>query len=456
MNDILPLLLKLSPVLPKTTCRQLHRTVLAMFAMTGRITQLGISRWAGKGGSHRTVHRFFHTQNDWMAIQWHFFLLFHYCKDSVYILAGDETPVSKAGKQTYGLGWVYSSVLNKAIPGLAFFSMAIIDVKKRQAYSLSNEQIIRSPEEKEQAKQRKEKRKKQSKNSGPRKPAGRKIGSKNKNKAEVTLSPELLRIFAQAQKVMALIKEKTRVGYFVLDGHFGNHLACSMARQLDLHIISKMKHNAELYLQPTGEEKAKRPKLKYGARIDYTNLPEALRVSSTDEDGYRIEVYQAHCLHKLFAELINVVIVVKTNLETGNTGNVVLFSSELSLEADRLVDYYVLRFQIEFTFRDAKQHFGLEDFMGVKETSIANAVGLSFFMVNLSRYLLDDLRKSYPGAGVNDLRSYYRGLFYFREIIKLVPEKPDTITWNEIGEQVCRLGFIHSSRMRLPKLEIAA
>ena len=29
--------------------------------MSGRVTMLGISRWAGKGGSYRTIQRFFVT-----------------------------------------------------------------------------------------------------------------------------------------------------------------------------------------------------------------------------------------------------------------------------------------------------------------------------------------------------------------------------------------------------------
>ena len=33
------------------------------------------------------------------------------------------------------------------------------------------------------------------------------------------------------------------------------------------------------------------------------------------------------------------------------------------LEGETLVHYYRLRFQIEFNFRDAKSHFGLEDWM---------------------------------------------------------------------------------------------
>ena len=456
MTDILPILLRLSPVLPTTVCRQLHRIVLGTLAMTGRVTQLGVSRWAGKGGSHRTVQRFFHTPIDWFAVQWRFFELFVHQQDAIYILAGDESPISKAGKQTYGIDWFFSSIHDRVMRGLGFYSIALINVSKRQAYSLSTEQIVRSAEEKELARQRKEKRKARSQKPGSKGPKGRPKGSKNKNKAEVILSPELLRILAQAQKVLARIGDKIGLVYFVLDAHFGNHFACCMVRQLGLHIISKMHHNAELYLQPTAAEKADRPRLKYGARMDYAHLPEELRCSSTLEDGYRTQVYQARCLHKHFAELINVVIIVRTHLETQRVGHVVLFSSDLSLDALKLVDYYALRFQIEFTFRDAKQYFGLEDFMGVKETSVANSVGLSFFMVNLSRHLLDDMRTSYPGAGVSDLKSYHRGQYYMSELLKFVPEKSDTIPWESIIEHVCRLGFIHPKRNNDRHLERAA
>ncbi|MCO5196627.1 MAG: transposase [Anaerolineae bacterium] len=45
----------------KTTIRQLSVIIPALLAMTGRVTMLGISRWAEKGGSYRTIQRFFHT-----------------------------------------------------------------------------------------------------------------------------------------------------------------------------------------------------------------------------------------------------------------------------------------------------------------------------------------------------------------------------------------------------------
>ncbi len=39
----------------------------------------------------------------------------------------------------------------------------------------------------------------------------------------------------------------------------------------------------------------------------------------------------------------------------------VLASTDTALKAEDIVQYYRLRFQIEFLIRDAKQHTGLED-----------------------------------------------------------------------------------------------
>lgn len=263
MPDILPLLLCLQPVLSKTTCRQLALIVVAVFTMTGRITQLGISRWTDEGGSYRTLQRFFQTPIDWLAVNWAFFTHFVYDPKGVYVLAGDETVISKSGKKTFGLDRFFSSLADRPIPGLACFSLALLHVGKRQAYSLSNEQVIRTEEEKQQTKERKQhKRKARQPTNQPKKPRGRPKGSKNKDKTAVALSAERLRIQAQTKKVLTLIQKRLEVVYFVLDAHFGNHPAAQMVRQLGLHLISKMRADAALYQEPTALQKQLHPQQK--------------------------------------------------------------------------------------------------------------------------------------------------------------------------------------------------
>jgi len=114
-----------------------------------------------------------------------------------------------------------------------------------------------------------------------------------------------------------------------------------------------------------------------------------------------------------------------------------------TLAWDVLRDDYHLRFQIEFVFRDAKQYWGLDDFMVVKETAVTNAMNLAFFMVNLSRRLMRDRRDTDPNRSVLDLKAHYRGLSYAEELIKLLPEKPEPGLLRRLLAQVTGLGRIH-------------
>ncbi len=62
-------------------------------------------------------------------------------------------------------------------------------------------------------------------------------------------------------------------------------------------------------------------------------------------------------MHKDFGQAINVVIIKKLNLKTRKAGHAILFSSDVELGWEKLMDYYSLRFQIEFNFRDARTTF---------------------------------------------------------------------------------------------------
>ena len=125
-------------------------------------------------------------------------------------------------------------------------------------------------------------------------------------------------------------------------------------------------------------------------------------------------------LHKLFPQKLNVVIIHKTNLKTEACAHVVLFSSDLSLAYDKIIDYYKLRFQIEFNFRDAKQYWGLEDFMNVNEVPVTNAANLALLMVNVSEALLQAPRQQNPSLSVLDLKSHFRGRKYVAATLKLL------------------------------------
>jgi len=259
----------------------------------------------------------------------------------------------------------------------------------------------------------------------------------------VGLNPELVRIQKALFSLLELIGSTLRLTYVVLDGHFGNYPSAFMVRQTQLHLISKLRTDAALYLAFAGKHPGPGAKPKYGAKIDVHQMDAQYLKETTTVDQIRTAIYQGQFYNKECAFALNVVIIVKTNLVTHAQAHVILFSTDLELAYDKLIKLYSLRFQIEFNFRDAKQYWGLEDFMNVKETAVTNAANLSLFMVNFSTVLLQPFRRTQPDYSILDLKAQYRGYRYALEIIKMLPEKPDAILLTDIFRHIARLGAIH-------------
>jgi putative transposase len=442
--DIVALLQCLQPYLPATTLRQCSQIVRALLVMTGRITMLGMSRWAGKGGSYRTIQRFFATVIPWGLLFWVFFRHHVYCPGDVYLVAGDEVIVTKAGTCTHGLDRFFASLYGKPVPGLAFFTLSRVSVQARRSFPMRVEQVVRSAAEKAASKAKAAAKK--PKAPGAKRRPGRPQGSTNKNKAHGTLTPELLRIKAMVDALWHLIAGLLPLTSLLLDGHFGHANALQMARQAHLPLISKLRCDAALYVPSTGPYAGRGPHRKYGPKIDDDHLPWPYLEETTVEGHIQTCVYQAQLLHKEFQQPLNVVIIAKTTLRTQARAHVVLFSSDLDLAYAPLVDYYSLRFQIEFNFRDAKQYWGLEDFMNITPTGVTNAANLSLFMGNVAYRLRADVQPRDPDYSVLDLKADCRGSKYVEETIQMLPEKPEPVLLRQILHKVAGLGRLHASQ----------
>lgn len=273
---------------------------------------------------------------------------------------------------------------------------------------------------------------------------GRPKGSTNKVKENVEISLYLKFIQNLLLEVMLLIGKNIHVKYGVLDGAFGHNDALQMVKLGGLHLISKLKKNSKLYFPYEGAYSGRGAPRKYGDRINYKNIPIKFLKKSSCEKSIKTDIFQMTMLHKLFSQKLNIVIMIKENLKTKTSDFVILFSSDLNLDYETLIDYYKLRFQIEFNFRDAKQYWGLEDFMNIKETPVKNAINLAFFMVNLSHILINNIRPHNAEFSVQDLKAHFRGSKYVDEVLKLLPQKPDPILIQQIFKEITIIGGINT------------
>lgn len=349
--------------------------------------------------------------------------------EGAYLLAGDEVVISKAGQATHGRGRFYSSVAQRPIHSVSFMAVSLIDVQARRAYPLQVEQREPPvPSEKPVEPPLKRQR-------------GRPKGSQNHGKPVPELTPDLTLLQRMIRAITKRIDPVT-VKHVVLDGHFGNYPATYAVRETGLHLISKLRHDAALYLPYTGPKPPRGPTPRYGQRFNYNQLPAQRLCHSVIDGDYRIDTYQMMAFHKSFSDVLNVVVVIKTHLKTAKRGHVVLFSTDLDLSADQIVDYYALRFQIEFNFRDAKQYWGLDDFMNVKPVAVTNAVNLAFLMVSLSAIMLKPYRDNQPDFSVLDLKAQFRARRYLDETIKMLPDAPDDALVSRIWRRLTAFASI--------------
>lgn len=441
--DIITLLTGLSQCLDETSIKQLTVIVKAMVTMSGRVTMSGLSRWSEKGGSYRTIQRFYSKAIPWGLVQWLVFRTHLYRPGDEYLMVGDESVVTKAGKETYGIERFFSSIFGKPVRGLAFFTLSLVSVNERKSYPLLVEQVVRSAPE--QAATGQKQTAQQTKSAQSVRKVGRPKGSKTKAKRTIEWTSELRRLERMGKSLLERINPLCCIRHLVLDGHFGNNNVTQMVRQsLGLHIVSKMRNDSALYLCYAGPQQGVGAPKRYGAKLDYDQIPTKYWVQCSTEKTIQTDIYQATMLHKSFADSLNVVVIVKTHLVTQKKAHVVLFSSDLSLAYDKLLDAYRLRFQIEFNFRDAKQFWGFEDFMNVKETPVTNAVGLSFLMVNLSQILLARYRTTIPDFSVLDLKALFRARRYAQEVLKFLPDFADPFLITQLLDAMPPLGAIHT------------
>ena len=337
MYDILSLFSILYPHLSRTTVRQFSRVVLGLLAMTGQISMLNMSRWMSEGGSYRTVQRFFNTLIPWGTVCWVFFSTYLLDRESTYILAGDETVVSKSGPSTYGLSRFFSSVHGKTIPSLAFLGLSLVSVKQRRSYPMLMEQIVRgdarspSPPASEH--------RDNTQPPSPRRNPGRPKGSQNRNKTEVQLSETLKHLQTMIKALLRRIDDLIPVRYLLLDGYFGHNPALQMTQQCGLFLISKLRINTALYFPSTRFPYAGRgrPRI-YGQRFNPQQIDPKWRISTQTHANITTEVYQVELRHKKFPDPLNVVCILKTQLMTPQKLHVLLFSSDLALDAETIID----------------------------------------------------------------------------------------------------------------------
>jgi len=263
------------------------------------------------------------------------------------ILAFDPTFVPKSGKQTPGLYQFYNGSNQRAEKGLEAGVLALIDVDDRMAYHIEATQteVVASD------------------------PGG---SAADGNKGTMEQYARMITTHT------AMLQPYSSV--VVVDGYFMKKGFIEALTTKGFQVVTKGRRDASLkYLYHGKQSGVGHPRWYSGkvnlARIDKRRWKQCYK----DEDitAYEAVVYSVSLKCKVKAVYV---------VSEKEKGYDLLISTDVTMAGEKVLQYYHLRFQIEFLIRDAKQYAGLEQCQARSKDKLYNHWNMALFSVSLARW----------------------------------------------------------------------
>jgi len=360
MEQLINSIIEKQPGIAKPQQKFLVTLFLTILLMRGKVNFRNMSRYSEL--SEKTYSRQFRKSFDFTDFNQHL-IEETVPSDHEKIAVMDCSFITKSGKETYGLGFFYDSSHDKAGKGLEISNLAVIDVTDNTGYTLSSWQT--PPQEEIETLV-----------------AERRASENDGKEEEDDDDDEISRVDFYAEHLRrdaAHLPDDVR--YLVVDGYYAKSKFVKAARKTGLHIVGKLRHDANLRYLFTGKQKKLGKKRQYDGKVKFDDLSRLEYVDEMDKD-----------IH-LYTAVVNSVNL-KCNIRLLyllNTRNkkkpryALLYSTDTDLDAETMYRYYKARFQIEFIFRDAKQFTGLNDCQARCQQSLDFHFNTSFTVLNLAK-----------------------------------------------------------------------
>lgn len=306
--------------LSKSQSRFIIEILLLYLSMRGRHNFSQMSR----EGSHneKTFRYQFEKGFNWLSFN--IDLVKEYSSGDV-IVGFDPSFIQKSGKHSHGLGYFYSGCQSSYKRGLELGSFAALDVSQHLAYHLVADQ------------------------------------SPSAKRDRIDESKTLVDHYAQrVLERCGQLKELSNI--MVFDAYFTKKKFVDIVSdEAGFEMIGRMRDDANLnYLFKGTQKKGKGRPRKYDGKIDTKRI-----------DKRRIKQVLKNDKHKIYSAIVysvglkrNIRIACVEHNMKGKVIKKIYFSTNLQRAGKQLFEYYRLRFQMEFLFRDSKQHMGLEHCQG--------------------------------------------------------------------------------------------
>lgn len=309
-------------------------------------------------------------------------------KAQQYIAAIDASFMKKSGKETEGLAKFYNGCHGKAEKGLEISLISIIDMRSNTAYGIDAKQTI-----------------------------------DNEKQSRIEL-------YAAQVVKLAHTLLKFGVKYLAADAYYGKDNFIKPVMATGLNIIGKLRVDANLKWFYQGKYSGLGRRKKYDGKVLFE--PELSKFTYEGQQGDKTQIYSATVYSCRFQIPLKLVMLLR--VENGKLGRSLLFSTDVNLDAQSIIQFYRARFQIEFLFRDAKQFTGLIDCQSTNKKAIHTHINASLTALNLLK-LEDAIEKNNFGRTVISIASWKRRKFN-KHLAKLIFNKLDLNLSNKKITQV--------------------
>ena len=289
------------------------------------------------------------------------------------MIAFDPSYVSKSGKHTPGVGYFWSGCAGKAKWGLELCGFAAVDIEANTALHYFAAQTL-----------------------------------VEKGAGLMSFYCDLLR--RQAPELFKMSQ------YLGVDAFFSKKSFVDTAIESGLHVITRLRDDAVLHYAPPPKKEGQmgRPK-KYGDRFSVRNPDTTQLPCIAQSDDQRI--YGGAVYVKSLKRLVKLAIVHELKEDSQLKSVKIFICTDLEFAPQDIWPWYKSRFQIEFLYRDAKQHTGLEDTQSRNKKALEYHFNMSLTAVSIAKvahHLSIEKNRRGPFSMANIKTQYFNELMIHR------------------------------------------
>ncbi|OPZ31023.1 MAG: Transposase DDE domain protein [Bacteroidetes bacterium ADurb.BinA174] len=291
------------------------------------------------------------------------------------IIAFAPSYIPKSGKSTFGVNKYWSGCSKQAKWGLDICGFAAVDVNRKTAFHLN---AVQTP----------------------------------------PLENMTLLVHYCSLLVENHMYFKELSNYLVADAYFSKAQVVETALSLDMHFISRLRDDVNLkYIyrsEKTGKPGA--PK-KYDGKVNprFPDMNHFSKIVVCDE----LTIYSAEVYSVAFDRNINLAIAVFSK-DGKEMARKLYFSTDPQMNAEKIVKYCRSRFQIEFIYRDTKQHCGLTHCQARSRNKLDFHFNAALTAVNLAKI---EWLQSNPQANQSFSMSDYKTMYSNDLLLKVFIRK---------------------------------